>query len=754
MNMGLGIVWKSWVVAMTLLLGLIPAMAEERPIARIQVLGNDKIESLAILDQIETQEGDPLSLPALREDMRRIYEMGYFTDVQVDAKDTEEGPLVTFVVVEKPSIGRILISGNENIETDKIQEIIDIRLHSIVQTDKIQGFIESINKLYLSQGYHGADVSYRIEPFEKNEVLLEIIIEEGKKASIRKIVFRGNDHISSRKLRRKMEIKKRSLLSWLTKTGYLDEDILNNDLDVLRNFYYDEGYLLVKIEKPEVIVGRKGRRITIHVAIEEGSRFKTESIGFSGDILTTEEDLFKLIKSKKGKVYRGAVGQADVLRLSDFYADRGYARVQVRPVVQLDEEEKLVHVTFEIEKGEKVYFDRISIAGNTKTRDKVIRRELRFGEGDLFTSTGLKRSRQRLRTTGYFQDVDFTTPKGKSEDEIDLNIEVEEAPTGSVSVGMGFSTKDQFVTEGAFSQRNLFGLGYKINLSGAIGGDSSSLRAGFTDPWVLGYPILAGIDLYATQDEFFDSYSTEVRGGNLRLGKELGEYLRGRLDYTYERVEVFDVDPNASRVVREQEGKRDSSILGLTLSMDTRDDFFFPTKGGVYRVKPENSGGVLGGDNDFWRVTGEFQYYYPLFWKFVGKGRLFLGEVQGYNGQDVPLWERFYVGGVRTVRGFDYGEAGPEDRRGEVIGSEKQAAGNLELLFPISDEMGIRGVAFFDVGKGFDEFDDLSPLRYSVGIGLRWLTPLGPLSMDYGFNLSPEDDEESGRFHFFIGGTF
>ncbi len=447
--------------------------------------------------------------------------------------------------------------------------------------------------------------------------------------------------------------------------------------------------------------------------------------------------------------------QQDVLKLTDVYADQGYAKAEVNPVAKLDEAKQTVHLTFEITKSEQVYFERINIVGNTKTRDKVIRRELRFGEGDLYNSSGMKRSRQRLRQTGYFKEVDFATSQGTKDDQIDLEVAVEEAPTGSVSLGFGFSTKDQFVIEGSFAQRNLLGYGYQFNLSGSLGGETSTGRIGFTDPWFLGYPVLAGIDLYATEDEFFASYSTKIRGGRLRLGKELGEYLRGRITYTYENVEIFDVAETASRIIKEQEGERDSSILGFRLSMDRRDDFFFPTRGGVYQVEVENSGGILGGDNDFYRSVGDFQYYHPIFWKLVGHGRLLLGWIDAYDDTaEVPIWERFYVGGIRTIRGFEYGEAGPEDETGEVIGSEKEAAASFELLFPIKEDMGIRGVLFFDVAKGFDDFDDLFPLRTSAGVGLRWLTPLAPMSIDYGINLNPEDDEDSGRLHFFLGGTF
>ncbi len=744
-------------MVISVLLGSVSALGKERPIAGIQVIGNEKIESSAILGQIKTAVGDLLSLSVLREDIKRIYEMGYYTDVQVDVRETEEGPLVTFVVVEKASIGQILISGNEKIETSKIQEKIDISLHSIVKTDKIQEVIEDINKLYLSKGYYGATVSYRIEPLREKEVVLEIMIEEGRKAWIRKIVFQGNEHIKSRRLRGKMRTKKRGLLARVMGRGYLDDDILNNDIDILRGFYYDQGYLNVKIEKPRVLVDRKGKAITIDITIFEGPQFSIESIEFVGDILKSREELPKDLKTKAGKVYRSAEVQQDILKLTDFYGDQGYAYVEVHPRIKLDPEKHRVHLTFEIAEGKKAYFERITIVGNTKTRDKVIRRELRFGEGDLFTSSGMKRSRQRLRTTGYFKEVELSTSVGTSDDKVNVEVGVEEAPTGTVGMGIGFSTKDQLVLSGNFSQRNLLGLGYRFNISGNVGGETTNFVIGFTDPWLMGYPVLAGVDIYITEETFFESYSEEVRGIRFRLGKELGEYLRGTMTYTFENVEIFDVPEDASRIVKEQEGERDSSILGLTLSMDTRDDFYFPTAGGRYRLNADYSGGILGGDTDFYRVTGSFEYYYPLYWKLVGHGRALLGAIEGFSGQETPIWERFYVGGSRTLRGFQYGEAGPEDITGEVIGADRELVLNLEVLFPVKEDMGVRGLVFFDVGKGFNTLDDefpLFPLRTSVGAGLRWLTPIAPLSLDYGINLSPEDDESSTRFHFLLGTIF
>jgi outer membrane protein insertion porin family len=725
---------------------------EDEKIVKITIMGNQKVTEDVIRSQIKSKESEPLSVPQLRRDLKAIYETGLFTDIIIDLRDVEGGKEVIFVVVEKPSIRDILISGNVKIETPKIREKIGITPGAILNMEKLRETADSIKELYSSKAYYRAEVDHRLHYLDKNQVDVEFIIEEGKKGYVKKVRFHGNKHFWARTLRKRMRTKKKGWFWYITKRGVLDEDLLNADIQSLQALYFDDGYIQVKIDKPKITISEDGKSIYIDITIQEGEQFKVGEIDFRGDILTTPEDLRKRLSLKKGKIYSTSVMQRDILRITDVYADKGYAFVDIAPLTSVDPEKREVHLTFDIRKGEKVFFERIHISGNTKTRDKVIRRELKVGEGDLYSATALKRGRQKLKITGYFKEVDFTTSKGSSPQSIDVDIKVEEAPTGSLSFGAGFSTLEGIVGMGQVAEKNLFGLGYKANLSAALGTETQRFKLGFTDPWLLGFPLSAGFNVYYDELEYFDTYDSKVAGADVQFGKYLTDYISASLVARAERVEIFNVSDFASMYVKEQEGVSDTISLGLGFARDTRDDYYAPTKGAKHSLSVENAGWVLGGDNTFFKTTGDTDWYFPLPLKTVLHLRGRAGFVEGYDGKEVPIYERFYIGGINTIRGFEYGEAGPEDEFGQVIGAERMVIFNSELIFPLSRELGLRAAIFYDGGAGWNvKFDKW---RHSVGIGIRWLSPAGPIRIDWGYNLNPQDDERPSVWDFTIGTQF
>ena len=727
---------------------------EDEKIVKITILGNEKVAEDVIRSNIKSKEKESLSIPQIRKDLKSIYEMDFFTDVIIDLRDVEGGKEVIFIVVEKPSIRNIMISGNVKIEASKIREEIDIATGAILNMEKLKQTADNIKKLYYSKAYYRAEVDYRPNYLDGNQVDIEFIIQEGKKGYVKKIRFQGNKHFSARKLRKYMKVKKKGWFWWLTKRGVLDEDILNADLQNLKAFYFDHGYIQVKIDKPKITITKDGKWIYIDIKIHEGERFKVGEIDFKGDILTTRKDLFKRLNLKKGKVYRTSIVQKDIQRIATFYGDKGYAYVEIVPLTSVDSEKKLAHITFDIHRGKKIYFERITISGNTKTRDKVIRRELKVGEGDLYSATAIKRGRQKLNITGYFKETEFTTSRGTSDDKINLDIKVEEAPTGAISFGVGFSSLEGVVTTGTISERNLFGLGYRTRLSGTLGGESERFKFGFTDPWFLGTPTTAGFNVYIGESKVFDTYSSDVIGTDFTLGRSLTEYISASLTGRAERVDIFDVEPDASRFIKEQEGIKDTYSLTLKLTRDTRDNFYSPTKGSRHTLTLENAGGILGGDNTFYKVIGDTNWYFPLPLDTVLHLRGRSGIVEGYDGKDVPVYERFFVGGINTIRGFEYGEAGPKDETGEVIGGEKMVIFNSELIFPLSKELGLRAAIFYDAGKGFDKYRELGRLKHAVGSGIRWLSPIGPIRIDWGYNLNPQEGEKQSVWDFTAGTQF
>jgi outer membrane protein insertion porin family len=419
----------------------------------------------------------------------------------------------------------------------------------------------------------------------------------------------------------------------------------------------------------------------------------------------------------------------------------------------VDPKNLLVHLTFDIEKKKRVSFEKIQIVGNTKTRDKVIRRELRVAEGELYSSTGLSKSRDRLKRTGYFKEVDFSTSRGSNDEKINLDIKVEEAPTGALSFGVGYSSIEAVVGTASISDRNLFGMGYHGALRFSLGEFTRDVRLSFTDPYFLGYPYAAGFDLYDENREF-DTYSYKIVGGDLRFGKELTEILRADAMYKLEKIDVHGVTEGASRFIKEQEGKKTTSALSFSLTMDTRDDFFAPSRGARHSLSIQNAGGILGGDNYFVKTTGETSWFFPMPLSTVLNLRGKVGFIEPYGGTQAPIYEKFFVGGLYTVRGFEWGMAGPFDENKEPLGSLKMAIFNSELIFPLAREIGLRGAVFWDIGKGFNKLSDITPLKTGAGVGIRWFSPFGPIVIDIGFNLNPKKGEKRSAIDFTAGSTF
>lgn len=740
-------------VALTFFFLIGRVWGQEDTVQKITILGNVKVEDGVVRGAIKSREGRPLVMDQVREDIRSIYGLGFFTDVGVDIKSMPKGKELIFVVVEKPSVKEVVITGNDKVKLDDIKEKVTIQPRSILNLDKVKENAEQIRKLYFSNGFYGVKVTSKVDPVEPNEAVVTFEIEEGPKGEIKSITFKGNDHIKASDLRKIMQTKEWDLLSFFTKTGVLDEDVLKNDIQMLAAYYTDQGYLEVKVSDPKVDL-TDPKRIRIEIDISEGPQFHIGEVDFKGDVLTTKEQLFRVIQTKRNDVYSLSAVRRDVNTLTELFADRGYAYVDVTPEPSTDRANLLVNLTFVIEKKKRVSFERIQVTGNIKTRDKVIRRELLVSEGDLYNVTELNESQGRVRKLGFFKEVEFTTNRGTTDDKINLNIKVEEANTGSIAFGAGYSSLYKVVGSVSVADRNLFGMGYYALLRARMGTEGSNdFRLGFTDPYFMGYPYAVGFDLYHERVDIFDTYSYKVTGGDIRLGKELTP--KWRLDglYRLEQLDVFDVQPGAGLRIREQEGVSTTSAITAALVSDTRNDYFAPSKGSRSALTMTVAGGILGGDNDFLKEDVGTSWFFPLPYSLVLNLRGRVGAVNAYGGTQVPLNEKFYVGGIATVRGYEYGMAGPVDISGEPVGANYMVVFNSEVIFPIYRELGLRGAVFWDVGKGFNKWSNMTPLKTGFGVGLRWFSPFGPLAIDMGFNPNPQRDEKSYVIEFNMGST-
>jgi len=716
------------------------AWAQQGIIREIIILGNERVNKDVIVNEIRSKVGEAVSRKVLRDDVTSVFGLGYFRDVQVDVSERPDGVAVTFVVMEKPSVEDIVISGNVKIGREEIEEVIEIKRDALLDMDKVASSVEQIKKLYTSKNYYGNEVGYTVDVIPGNRAVVSFDVKEGVKGRITEIQFVGNKAVSDRKLRKAIKTKEKGWFWFVTKYGTLEMDILEVDRSRLRSLYLDRGYVKVKVNEPEITLSKDKKNIIITFKIEEGEQYKLGSLDIAGDILTTKEELRKGLKARTGKIYRSSVVQKDVLWLSDYYADKGYANVDIAPLTRLDEEEKLVHLVLRVEKGEQVYFGRIEIKGNTKTRDKVIRRELKVAEGDLYSSTALRKSRQRVMRTQLFKEADFALNPAERKDVVDVDIRVEETETGALQFGGGWSSVFGLVGVVSLSQRNLLGRGYRAYAKVEVGEKMGNFRLGFTDPRVLDTPLSAGFGLFNERREY-STYQARQTGGDLSLGREITDDIRVDAIYLLQRVEIFDVDANASNIIKEQEGTSTTSELTLRLTRNTIDNVFNPTKGSDLRLEGSIAG--PGGDNYFYRGAVKAIWYHPLIGDFVLRLRGSVGMVEAYNDDEVPLVEKFYIGGIRTLRGFEYGWAGPIDENQEPLGALKFITFSTEVIYPLSKAIGLKAHVFYDAGKGVDDWEDITPIRHAVGFGFRWYSPVGPINIDWGYNL--DLDEERGE---------
>ncbi len=741
------VIWT--LAAAGLFLVLHAAAGAETYVEDVRIQGNKRIESDAILRVIKTGVGDVYDEDRLSEDLEAIYNMGYFDDVRVETEKTKEGNIVIFTVEEKPTLRKIEIEGNRILEDQQIKEVIDISPGAILNIARIKENIRAIENLYEDKNYHNASADYEIKELDHNRADLKFVIEEGKKVLIREIRMEGNQDYSDKELRGLMKTSEKWFLSWITSAGDLNMQTLEQDVQALEDHYQNNGYVEARVAEPQIRYGKDGIYITIK--IHEGPRFKMGSVSFRGDLLISADKLEEKISINQQKYYSREVIRNDIITLNDIYADKGYARADIRPEIKKRPDENIIDIVFRLKKNKPVYFERIVIEGNTKTRDKVIRRELQVYEQGRYSSSRLKRSVRNVHRLDYFEDVNIDTREGSSEDQMILNIDVTEKPTGSFQFGAGYSAVEKFYIMGAVSERNFLGLGQKIELRAQLGEEARQFRFRFTEPWLFDIPLSATVEAYNWDRDYTD-YTRESTGGKLRFGYPLFDYTRGYVTYAYDVSEVDDVSPDYTYQI--EEGRYTESSITTSIVYDSRDRAIFPSEGSRHMLSVQYAG--LGGNVGYVKTTTELGKYFPLFWDTVGFLHAEGGYVEKTGGKYLPDYEKFYLGGINSLRGFDWRDVSVRDADGNRIGGEQFVQFNAEFIFPLISKTGLRGVVFYDTGNVFskDESVDLGNLRESAGFGIRWYSPLGPIRLERGYILDKKEGEDDGRWEFAIGGAF
>ncbi|NIT14418.1 MAG: outer membrane protein assembly factor BamA [Candidatus Dadabacteria bacterium] len=736
--------------------------SEGNQIIEVIIIGNRRIETRLIESSISVSKGDVLSSQAVSNDIKSIFKLGYFDDVVAEIDKTEEGIVLIYRLQEKPVVIDIVINGNDEISTEKITEVLTITEGQIVEISNLKNSIESVRKLYSEKGIIPTEVDYTIEPRGEGTIELNIDIKEGKKSFIKKVYFEGNESIKSDDIQDKIYSKPKGFLSFITSRGLYRPEEIDRDSDRIRAIYLDEGYLDVNVSKPEKVYSEEKEGHIITFRIEEGPQYTVGSVDVDGDLIASHEVLVGILKLKQGDIFKSSYVGDDINILTTYYGDRGYAFANVDPRIIPDKSNLEVDASFIIEKGKEVYVRRIDIAGNTRTRDKVIRREIPIEEQSLYNATYISAIKPRIFRRGYFEEdiqVDTQRVEG-TDDQVDININVKEKPTGFFSVAGGFSSVETILFTGQIQESNLFGYGKRLSLSAQLGGVTQLFSLSYGDPVFLDSDWNMNARIFLTDREFRD-FDRKSFGGALTFGRHIWRNLRGEVGYRFENEEITDVFGDARLIITES----DRNISGLSVGVvwDSRNNFLDPTRGLIARTSFEYAG-PFGGDTDFIKYRANMKYFHPV-WKstiiaLTGRyGYLNLWDV----GNDLVVGERFFLGGPNSLRGFKFRRVGPrvptDDGDFVIIGGSQELLLSAEYIVPLVKQINVKGVLFVDIGNAYNDGEELSfdpdDIRRNVGFGFRWLSPLGPLKLDIGFPLGDRlEDEDSFEIQFTVGNLF
>ncbi|HZJ63361.1 MAG TPA: outer membrane protein assembly factor BamA [Kofleriaceae bacterium] len=785
--------------------GIAPEM-QGRPVERVQFRGNRKVEDDAIRVQLLSKPGTLYDATKLREDIRAMWKMGFFADVSVEAEVNPSGGLtLTFAVKEKPSIRKVLVAGNQELGLEKINEVIDLELDTIVDIAKVKKNREKIADQYVQKGFYLATVDYEIKPINEAEVDVWFKVNEKAKVKIRDVQFIGNHSIADDELRLAIQTRRQDALSFLNDSGVYSQEAFERDLLLVSAHYWDKGFANVKVGTPQLRLSRDKEYMYLSIPIDEGPIFTIGAVNFKGDLIGTASDNLNKIRMRAGNKFSRTVIAEDREKISAYYQDQGYAYANVSPLTKVDLPTRKITLTYEVSRGKRAYFERINIRGNSKTRDKVIRREMKIAEGELFNNTNLETSKRRITALGFFENVVVSTKRGSSDEFVEVNVEVTERPTGTFQIGAGFSSVENFIAQAQISQNNLFGRGQTLALQAQLSSLRQLFLLRFVEPWFLDTEWRFSFDLY-NQSRGFGTFYRNASGGMLTWGYPLSYEAAAFVTYKLEDVSITTGSggfanlgatsaPIAATSVANLFRGGTTSSLRASLQWDSRNNRLFPTGGWYETVFAEYASQYTGSENKFVRWGGFVRHYRQLWGPFVLHLNGELGITTSTDPLGVPISERYLVGGIYDIRGYAPRSLGPQLKTqppGDLgqslgllpLGGNLQVIFNSEIEFPLFKKVGISGVVFFDMGNAYNledrycsgrqqenstisiKFDPCfrplesltTGLRKSVGFGFRWFSPIGPLRFEWGIPLDAQNNaqihEDPLVFEFTIGNFF
>src|SRR5213593_528812 len=763
----------TWVAFICALLGAASARSQApqaspgAPVIRsieVEYTGPETVSKERILAQMRMKVGQPFSSAMVEQDVEALYKSGAVLNVRIFAEPEGDGVKVIVRVQTRSIVREIVIDGAERIKAKRLRKEIKLRLNQPIKEEQLEEARQKIIEVYQAHGFTDVNVQFRVDPIDERRGSARVVftVNEGAKGAVSQIRFEGNLHFSDWRLRKEMKTKRKTIVSFLDKSGRLDETQLQQDLDSIREWYQNHGFIDVEVKDVRRERSPKGA-LTITIVIAEGPQYHVGKVTISGEKVAKEESIRALLKMKEGSVYSPKQLHDDAKAVADAYVSGGYVDLVITPE-STPAGPALVDVHYKIEEGERSYVNRVNIEGNTRTKDKVIRREVLIAPGDVFNTVRADTKKKRLENLGYFSKVETYPEETDIAGRKDLTILVQEKRTGSLSFGAGFSTIDQLVgfvelTQGNFDLLNwpaFTGAGQKFRMRIQYGTQRKDFLLSVTEPYFLDRRLALSGSLFYTEADYLSvEYNQRNYGFSIELRKPLTSFMYASLAYQLQNVEIFNVSSGASPFIKSQEGTFTESKIFSSLVFDRRDNPLLTRSGQRITFSPYVAGGFLGGDTQIYGWDLEGSQYFPLKWDTI---LLINGEVATVdtwgNGPFVPIYERLYLGGANNLRGFPYREVGPQDITGEPIGGQSMARATIEWTFPIIEKA--RGAIFYDTGfVNADSWSfDFKHLASDIGAGIRINLPIGPMRLDYGYPLLRDGYHGGGHFNFSVGYQF
>jgi len=726
-------------------------------IDKIEIKGIKKVESEAILDKLLSKKGMMADNYLIRNDVKRIYNLKYFDFVEAHHIKKGRKNILRFFVKERPIVANIVFEGNDEFDDEDLVEKIKTKEYSILNINTIKDDLKVIVKEYEEKGYYLAKVDFKLIKNDDGELELHFIINEYDKVRVKKVTLLGNKSFPDSQLMSIMETREDSLFAFMSGAGNFKEFNFQTDIERLKYFYKTKGFLQVNVGAPQVTVTKDKKWVFISVKINEGPQFTVNDITFQGEVLFDEEKLANDIQIKVNKTYSEDLLRKDIQYLTEKYQDKGYAFANVLRTLRVIPGENRVDVEFSFEKGKIVNFGNIIIKGNTKTRDKVIRRELKIAEGRQFSGTALRKSKEGIIRLGFFEAksviVNTVSPPGK-DNVLDVEITVKERSTGQISMGAGYSTANGAFFNASIAQNNFLGKGQNLSFSLTSSKVSQTFNLGFTEPYLFDSKWSGGFDIFKTENSQSPAFSYDKRGGDLRIGYPIFNYTNLYLTYKYELTKILSAsDPTIDESLEEG----DASVVKMTVVNDKRNNKFEPTGGHYLSIGTEFAG--IGGEKKWLRNEIDARFYHKIVGDLVLRTRLFAAKLDKINSQAIPRSEQYSLGGPRNLRGFEYDAIGimksvidPADATKKIVFNAHAPFSTfttIEFEHPLAREAGLKWVVFFDVGSA-GYYNNLK-FHKDYGFGFRWFAPIGVLRFEWGYPIGEDGDSQ---FIFDIGQLF